>query len=165
MARSGPRPFAYSHERRSERLSGAEFRCAPAAPAPLRGPDAAGGTRRGLRLPPPGCRSPEDPPGAAGVFESHPSGFGSPFLSSPSSSSSLGVVSYKKNSEDNSMLSEQSGHGEVWGYGGREERREGHSSMPYKREPKARHFFNIRHERCRAHTRNTRAWGDACGAN
>ena len=119
MARSGPRPFAYSHERRSERLSGAEFRCAPAAPAPLRGPDAAGGTRRGLRLPPPGC------PGAAGVFESHPSGFGSPFLSSPSSSSSLGVVAYKKNSEDNSMLSEQSGHGEVWGYGGREERREG----------------------------------------
>lgn len=70
---------------------------------------------------------------------------------------------YKKNKKRQLHVSSQPGHGEVWGSGGREQRREGHSSMPYKRQPKAWIFFLISYtKRCRTYTRNT---GPRPGAN
>lgn len=91
-------------------------------------------------------------PALSGIPRASDSNFGEPSfkgfyfclsLSSSSSSSSSRVVTgfIKKIKKRQLHVSSQPGHGEVWGSGGREQRREGHSSMPYKRQPKARIFF------------------------
>lgn len=56
----------------------------------------------------------------------------------------------KKIKKDNSMLSSQSGHGEVWGYRGREERRGGSQLHALQKGTKSLYifiiFFNILHK-------------------
>lgn len=163
------RPFAYSHQRRAH-LSSARRRCLlhppppthhhpaptfPSLPFPwLRSPAAAlpaqkrgrGGRGRVGS----GCLT--SAPALPGIPRASDSNFGETSfkgfyfclsLSSSSSSSSSRVVTgfIKKIKKRQLHVSSQPGHGEVWGSGGREQRREGHSSMPYKRQPKARIFF------------------------
>lgn len=56
------------------------------------------------------------------------------------------------------MLSEQPGHGEVWGYRGREERRGGSQLHALQRGTKSLDIFLISYTKCwRAYTRNARA--------